>query len=188
MNDQSSHLPIHEWLIVLLFCILLCVLGGLAYGHRSDSITGSTAYQQLQMSSILSIKVEGAVAKPGTYQLPIGSLLIDAVTLAEPLDEADLTILKTNRPLQEHQTLIIPQKKWITIYIEGAVNTPGPLEVVSGTRYEDLLDLVDFLPTADQRSLRKKKRLLREGETVQISFRQLPTKKPKKSNPKKFIL
>lgn len=181
-SSQTSFLFVHEWMIVILFCLLLCILAILAYSRQPSSFTSSKSYQQLQITPLLKIKIEGAVAKPALYQLPKGSLLIEAITLAEPLAAADLSFLKANDRLEQNQTVIVPEKKWITIYVQGAVEGPGLLEVLEGTSYEDLLDLLSFLPDADYRALKKKKKRLREGETVQISFKQTAIKKAKNLN------
>lgn len=178
MNTSTEHLPITEWLIVCLFCLFLTLLGLLAYLQEpiKQKTTLTSPYQQ----SLLCIDVKGAVANPGIYQMPMGSYLADAISLANPLEEADLSFLKTNRQLNENQTLVVPLKKWLTIYIEGAVEAPGAFQVLSGTKIEDLLDYLVFKKEADLKCLRKKKRMLRDGETVQISYKQ---NKIRKSDP-----
>ncbi|TEB16431.1 ComE operon protein 1 [Pelotomaculum sp. FP] len=65
----------------------------------------------------LLIHVTGAVVKPGVYQLPAGSRIIDAVNKAGPTGEADLDVLKLATPVTDGQTIYVP--------VKGAAGQPG---------------------------------------------------------------
>jgi competence protein ComEA len=56
----------------------------------------------------LFIHVAGAVARPGVYQLPQGSRIIDAVQKAGPAADADLNSLKLAAPVTDGQTIYVP--------------------------------------------------------------------------------
>lgn len=58
----------------------------------------------------LLVHVAGAVAKPGVYQLPHGSRVIDAVNQAGPAAEAELDSLKLASPVTDGQTIYVPSK------------------------------------------------------------------------------
>jgi hypothetical protein len=59
----------------------------------------------------------------------------------------------------------------IAIFVEGAVQQPGPLTVPINTRVCDLKKYVTLQPEADPVFL-KKRRLLKEGETITIPWRK----------------
>jgi len=61
-------------------------------------------------SNDLFVHVAGAVEKPGVYQLPAGSRLIDAVNKAVPNSEADLNSLKLAAQVTDGQTIYVPVK------------------------------------------------------------------------------
>ncbi len=56
----------------------------------------------------LFVHVAGAVAKPGVYQLPQGSRIIDAVQMAGPAADAVLDSLKLAAPVADGQTIYVP--------------------------------------------------------------------------------
>lgn len=174
---KNSHLPVHEWCIIVLFCLILLALAGFALGRSKkgeDPIHSPLAEMPV---ALLEIKVEGAVVKPGVYRMPLSASLKDVLDQAELLPSADQSKLKWNRKLRHEQTIRIPERTWITIYIEGAVTQPGSLQILSGTRGQELADQLDVLPEADLKALRKKRQFLQQGDTITI-----PIKKKRKSN------
>jgi hypothetical protein len=168
---MSSKLPLHEWCIILLFCAILLVLAGFALGKKKQlpSLTISTEAPL----TVLQVKIEGQVAKPGLYRLPLRRSLKEIIDQAQPLPSADLSQLKWRRKLRDGQTIHIPERHWITIQIAGEVQQPGPLKIMSGTRCCELADQLKTLPTADLNSLRKKKRFLQEGDLVEVSAKKV---------------
>lgn len=58
----------------------------------------------------LLVHVTGAVTKPGVYQLPQGSRVIDAVNKAGPTGDAQLDALKLASPVIDGQTVYVPSK------------------------------------------------------------------------------
>lgn len=177
----STKLPLHEWCIVLLFCTILLILAAFALG-RQKSVPIVTIPSESPVT-FLQVKVKGQVAKPGTYRLPLHSNLKELMEFAEPLPSADLSQLKWRRQLQDGQTIHVPEQHWITIQMTGAVQQPGPLKILSGTRCCELADQLQVLPEADLRPLRKKNRFLREGESLDIPLRKL--KKSQSQNKEK---
>lgn len=170
-------LPLHEWCIILLFCTILLLLAGFALGHeKSIPVTSSSSES---IPSVLQVKIEGQVAKPGLYRFPLRTTIKELVEQAEPLPSADLSYVKWRKQLRDGQTIHIPERHEITIHLAGAVQEPGPLKILSGTRCCELADQLNVLPEADLKSLRKKKQFLQDGDVIEIPFLKKKGKKAK---------
>lgn len=172
MTSPPPKLPYYEWCIIILFSAIMLALAGLAFG-RQQSTPVSYAPPEPPPSA-LQVSIEGEVAKPGVYQLPLDATLRQLIEKGEPLAEADLSQLNPRKKLFDGQTIRIPRKRWITITVEGAVQEPGSYKILSGTRYQELTNQLQLSPEADLNAIRKKKRFLKDGETIRI-----PTKKDK---------
>jgi protein involved in polysaccharide export with SLBB domain len=173
---MSAKLPIHEWCIILLFCLILLVLAGFAF-NRPKPAFATILPSSEPIATILEVRIEGHVAKPGLYRLPLNAKLKDLLEQAQPLSSADLSQLNWRRKLRNGQTLHVPERRLITIQLAGAVCQPGPLLILSGTRCCELADQLQVLPEADLSAMRKKKRFLQEGDHIEI-----PVKRKKKNS------
>lgn len=172
---MTTKLPVHEWCVILLFCLILLALAGFALG-RPKSIPAAIALPSPSPASVnvLQVKIEGQVAKPGFYRLPLNATLKQLLDQAQPLSSADLSQLNWRRKLRDGQILRVPERHPITIYIAGAVQEPGPLQILSGTRYCELVDQLQVLLDADLKALSKKKGFVQEGDLIKV-----PAKKNK---------
>ncbi len=176
MPSMSSRLPFHEWLVVSLFCSVLLLLASFAFLGRSHAYSSQppspSSFSQSSLPETplthLEVKVEGAVAHPGVYRLPLKTSLKELLAQAEPLPTADLSELSWRKKLRDQQTVTVPEKREITIYLDGAVKKPGAIKILSGTRYQELLPQLDCLEEADLRAIKKKKKFLQEGACVYI--------------------
>lgn len=132
----------------------------------------------------IHVTIKGAVSKAGEYELKKGLLVKDLLALAGPLPDADLSKLKLEARLRDHQLVKIPQEQWITVHLKGAVVNPGTLKVKLGTALKDLPTLTELLPEANKEKLYKKRRL-KDGEVVEVVLIKVPSnsKKKQKSNP-----
>lgn len=167
---MSSRLPFYEWLIICLFCSLLLVLASFAFLGRTpvySSLSVELPLSEIPLSH-LEIKVEGAVAHPGVYRLPLNTSLKELMAQAELLPTADLSELPWRKKLRDQQTITVPERREITIYIDGAVKQPGAMQILSGTRCQELIDQLDLLPEADLRTLKRKRQFLQEGGCLYI--------------------
>lgn len=176
--NTTSKLPFHEWCIILLFCLILLALSAFALmGRRTIPLPKPVEPK----ASVLEVKIEGEVAHPGLYQLPLKSTLKELLAQAEPLPTADLSKLSLRKRLHDGQTVKIPEKKWITIQLAGLVQQPGPMKIMSGTRIQELVGELQLLPEADVKALSKRKSFLFEGDTIDV-----PAKKAKKAKANKL--
>lgn len=179
-NEDLSYLklPLHEWCIITLFCAILMVLAGWAFwGQQNQQLIAPASLEPEPSVTVLQVKIAGAVANPGIYQLPLNASLKDLIDQAQPLANADVSALKWRRKLRDGQTIIVPEKKPITIYLEGAVKQPGPYQILSGTRLLELADQLEVLPEADLKAIRKRRGFLREGDVVAVPFKKAKKKK-----------
>lgn len=168
---MRQKLPLHEWLIISLLIAIFFLLIGIAYIRESRSSLPSTDAPQELIDSYIYVTIRGAVVKPGSYALKRGATLKQLVELTPTLPEADLKGLKWHRPLRDGQIIHIPVKSLITIFLEGAVETEGAMQVFKGTRWEDLLTLVRFKAEADLKKLHKK-RYLKDQEVIHVPVKK----------------
>lgn len=176
-----AKLPLYEWCIITLFCAILLVLATLAFGRQEHTVPAAPPSPP---PAGMQIKVEGEVANPGIYELPLTGTLKELLAQAQPLPNADLSQLNWRRRLRDGQTIRIPVRKPITITIAGAVVEPGPMEILSGTRYQELADQLQVLPEADMTVLRKRRRIIQEGDVVTIPVKKKKGEKSIKSKEK----
>jgi len=168
---MTAKLPLHEWCIILLFCLILLALAGFALG-RSKSMPPSDISPPVPQVTVLQVKIEGQVAKPGLYRLPLNAKLKQLLEQAEPLPSADLSELNWRRKLHHNQTIHIPERRLITIQIAGAVQQPGPLQILSGIRYCELAEELLVLPDADLKAMRKRKGFVKEGDNIEVPIQK----------------
>ena len=82
----------------------------------------------------LLVHVAGAVAKPGVYQLPHGSRVIDAINQAGPAAEAELDSLKLASPVTDGQTIYVSMKPLTQAGSTASGSSPGsPVSSAAGT-------------------------------------------------------
>lgn len=159
----------HEWLAVAL---MLLSLGGFAcfsYNHYSESLPVACEAVLVEKETI-EVIVEGAVKRPGVHVLPCNSLLGAVLSQAEPLPEADLKGFRKNQKVRDGQIVRIPERPLITVYLTGAVETPGAKQVRQGTTVASILQLCALHPQADTKSLRGKRLLVNE-EHIHVPFK-----------------
>lgn len=122
--------------LVILVLVGIIIFGGgyrfaqmkerVAEENKADFEQGEAAGESETKNLI--IHVTGAVAKPGVYELPVGSRVIDAVNKAGPTGEADLDVLKLATQVIDGQTIYVPVKS--AAAQPGAVGTGPPAAAV----------------------------------------------------------
>lgn len=171
---MPPRLPVHEWLIVSLLIISLLLLSFVTLFWKKDS--PPVTQEQIELTNErIEVTVQGAVERPGMYELNKGCRLKELWKLCFPFSEADLRRFKPNSLLRDGQTIKVPLKEYIIVHLTGAVASTGPLRVLKGTALKELKHLSEFLPEADLEKLDKSRRL-KDQETIHI-----PYKKKKKS-------
>ncbi len=100
----------------------------------------------LPTPGLLRVHVTGAVLAPGVYELPAGSIVLDAITAAGgPLAEADQNALNLARLLRDGEQVLVPRQPTAGTPVEGqALSAPaatpatpsGPLNLNTATAAE----------------------------------------------------
>ena len=100
-----------QFLVILLVGVILFGAGyRLAQMKERAAENNKPVLEQEEIKENDGIKVHvaGAVARPGVYQLPRGSRIIDAVQMAGPAADAVLDALKLAAPVADGQTINVP--------------------------------------------------------------------------------
>lgn len=108
---SSSKLYPYEWFIVLLFVgtiTLISLYSWVNSERESKKEYGDSVWLE---SSLITIKIDGAVRFPGDYQVRRGSKLEEVLSQASPLEEADLSQLKKKKITRSRQKFHVPTKK-----------------------------------------------------------------------------
>lgn len=163
-----------EWLLVGSFLLILAslVLISQISARRAAAIV---QLHELKPEEPVDVAFEGAVARPGTYRIHPGTTLRQALKKARPKPQANLRDLDLDSRIEGPLRLTLLELEEITISLEGAVASPGPFRCPVKTRVCDLKTKIEFAPDADPAfltSFLKKRRQLRDGETLFIPLRK----------------
>lgn len=171
---QAPQLYVHEWLAVALIAGFLLLLTLIVICRRGDT----HLFEEKENSKLHYLKpqtidlyIDGAVAKPGSYQVKIGTLTRDVIAMAEPLPEADLRKIRPTSKARNGQSYTVATRPTITILISGSVKSEGSLTIPKGTRLCELTRYVQFKANADLEKINRK-RYLKDNESIFIPEKQ----------------
>ena len=69
IESKNQSLPLHEWSVVILFCLILITLASFAIlKPKSKTMVGGFS-QKIEEKGTINIKIEGAVSQPGIYSI-----------------------------------------------------------------------------------------------------------------------
>lgn len=159
-EGNSSTLLVHEWIAVVFILFLLLILTLMTFKTTNSEVLEFDPPHYVVEPNI-KIALEGAVENPGILEIKRGSTVRDALKLAKPLPEANVSKLKLDAKLRNGQTIKVPSSTQITINVDGL----GNFKVPRGTRLKDLPALLDLPETVD-RSQFNSKRVLKDNETL----------------------
>lgn len=173
---MKSQLKLTEWLGI--YCIFCAVVAAIAFSQRHPLFSSPTL-----PAGQLAAEIEGCVRHPGLYYFEQGSTLNDLLEKGGPLPEADLKGLRRKSLLKNGQLLFIKERPLITVFLEGAVENPGPRQVRKGMRRFELLATETLLEGATLSSVKGKNQPLKENEILKINtdLRRKPLDPPKDS-------
>jgi hypothetical protein len=164
MEDQiveKSFLPMREWAFVLIMLFVLSFLSTISFVKKSELC--------LSRIPTFEILVTGEVEKEQVLSLPHGATYADALAQVKLTKSADIDNLPFDAELKQGQIFVIPKSGVISIYLKGEVKSEGILYLTIGATFLDLQKNLDFKETADLKSLKRKRRKLKDGETVVIA-------------------
>lgn len=106
-----------QQLVILVLVGIILFGGGYRFAQMKDRAAeeNKAAFERSEVAGDSKTKdvlihVTGAVTKPGVYQLPEGSRVIDAINKAGPTGEANLDVLKLATIVTDGQTIYVPVK------------------------------------------------------------------------------
>jgi DNA uptake protein ComE-like DNA-binding protein len=170
-KDTRPALMVHEWLAITTIIGFLGMLTTISIVRTTPPLTPDKEHAHLIVNPFIKISIEGAVEHPGSYNFKKGARVKDALAEAKPLPEADLKRINLEAKLRKGQIIHLPKIELLTIYIQGAVDKPGALQVPKGTRLIDLIKTVSFPKNAVLEPLQKKRRL-RDNEVIHIKIKK----------------
>lgn len=163
---MNKSLASSEWFLAASLLAIMASLAAIAKINSGKAFSQIEIYEAAQPKTVV-VSVQGAVAKPGNYQIELGSSLIETARKAKPSRFANLQNLALEKSPDGTLTLNIKELSEIEITITGSVQNPGSVRLPAGSRLCDLKSKIQCCDQAD-RAFLKSRRLLRDGEKVEI--------------------
>jgi hypothetical protein len=150
---------------IIVVMLLMTVFAAFKYNfHDSFALSSTFHYAQNRVEAT----VKGAVVHSGVYSLPKEMSLKELLEIAELTDEGDVRRFNLQRTVQQGRAINIPKRPMITLRLSGAIRSGEEvLTVPQGTKVEELINRIVLNEDADVRVL-KKKRKIKEGESIYI--------------------
>lgn len=150
MEKAQPRLPAHEWAAVITFLTILAFIAVLnLWVNRRDSQLSLPNHT----TNVVTITIEGAVLNPGTYKVQKGEKLSSIMEKAGLLHDADVSSLNLQSSLKSDEIVIIPQKKMLTVFLEGNVTPRGAFKLEANSTLHDLFKSLDKTPPQKDRKL-----------------------------------
>jgi cell division protein YceG involved in septum cleavage len=161
MEKSTPSLPAHEWAAVTVFITILSLIVILNFFvNKRDPYLTLPAHS----TDEIFVSVEGAVTNHGSIKVKKGARLGDVINISGPLQHADLSEVNRSKILKEDQMILIPDKKMITVFLEGDITPRGAYQVEKGTTMQQL-----YRQLSKEISLTKRQdRVLKNEEVVKI--------------------
>jgi hypothetical protein len=171
-EEASSGLTISDWLAVAFIVSLLLTLTVVVFVRRPSHTPADLAEaRSLAPPLLVEVTIEGAVQLPGTYSLSKGALIEELFKQAQPLPEADLRQFTGKEKLNRSKHILIPEMRWITVYVQGAVKNPGPMILPENSKMSDLIKRISLKEEANTKPL-PKRQVLTDQQIISIPARQ----------------
>jgi competence protein ComEA len=105
MQTRRARSILAAIVVVVVFVFILAV----TRSERSRELV--LQIEPIDLSNEVTVYVGGAVSDPGLYSLPRGSRVNEAVDLAGPLDDADLSALSLATVIRDEDSIVIPEQR-----------------------------------------------------------------------------
>ncbi len=156
-------LSLPEWLFVVTLSLFITFLAITSYIHNKRLPPTE--------QPLVSVLVTGAVTEEKQLQLPLGASVADVLSSVTLTAEAALEKLLLRPQLKQNSVVIIPVRGYVSIYLQGAVIRKGVHLFPEGATYKHLVEEPLFLQNADLKNIKRRRRLLKEGESITIPTR-----------------
>ena len=121
---------------------------------------------------MISVYVVGEIKDAKVVRTWSGATVSDVVGYVQFTEMADLNKLVFDAPVSQGQILVIPRKGVLSVFVSGAVAKNELFLFEDGATFLDLKERIKFDQKADVRAFARKRRALKDGETVFIKFRK----------------
>lgn len=148
-------------LILIIFSLLIIAKTA---AFRSSSDFGLDVIPE---KSLVAVQIQGAVARPGEYRVPIGTELKKVLSKAKLKKFANLRQLDFNQTIREPISFEIAELQEIKIQVDGAVKNSLFLVLPIGSRVCDLKEKISLEEWATPDAL-KSRRMLLDGEVFTV--------------------
>lgn len=163
MKSNDLLLP-REWVIVVIFILLLLGISLLSLSRSSFELHPPIVHSP---SEQLTVRVAGAVARPGIYTVAKEGAIALLLAQSDPLPTALLSQKIKIQHKNKEALLHIPSQEGLFITVKGAIKEEGEYCIPHKTRICDLSKHLLLSEDADPQFL-KRKRFLKEGEIITI--------------------
>lgn len=116
----------------------------------------------------IAVEISGAVAKPGVYEVRMGSPIKKILAKARPKPNANLRDIDLEAPVNASTTLEIQSLETIKVRIYFEKEFLQELEIAHSTRLSELKSKIQ-LPKGANLTTFKSRRLLKDGEVISLS-------------------
>ncbi len=161
---QNAALLLHERAVVVLMLLILATIGTITFSERSKHAK--------ERSDALCVRVIGEVEEETVVQVCSGATVADALASITFTEFADPQKLTYDMRLVKDQVVVVPKKGSLSIFVNGAVEKEELLSFEEGATFLDLRKKVHLQNSADSKAFFRKRRKLKEGETITIAFKK----------------
>ncbi|MBI5272487.1 MAG: SLBB domain-containing protein [Chlamydiia bacterium] len=155
-----------EWFVVGALSVLLSALVCVSQLQKQRKMILLSTLPA-ETVRLCSVKLSGAVQKPGIYEVSSGTRVRDVLRQGRIARYADIQGIDLDLPVDGFLEIAVPELEWISVRVEGAISNPGVFSLPKRARLCDLKAKIHYLSDADKTILRSR-RLLQHGETVVI--------------------
>ncbi len=166
LSSTTKSLQFSEWILVSSVLLLLTSFVVIAQCHAHRRASQLKIFLDA-VESMATVSIDGAVLKPGSYSVSLGTCLGDVIKKSRPKRFADLRSIDTASLVNADLSLSIGELSMIRVHVLGSGVGAVDLEVPAGTRVCDLKSKIQCSPMADRSAL-KSRRLLKDGEEICI--------------------
>ncbi len=154
---------------LILVCSLLLILSSVLGIAKINASCASTllATTPLPSHTPCLVRIEGAVAKPGLYEVPPGTPIQKVLSKSRPKRFANLKKIDLAGRVEKEMDLVVEELTEIEVVVQGAIAEPIQLTVPAGTRVCDLKSKIALKEGADL-TIFKSRRMLKDGEIIEV--------------------
>lgn len=167
LSQSNERLTLTEWTGVFFLSGIFLTFTLITYSQEALRQSDDVRTPYFPYNQTIEVYIEGAVINAGRYEMKKGDTLKKLLEQACPTREADLRKLKLHAKLRQGQSVRVPVREMITIYVEGEGRAQGAYLIPKGTKRNEVAKYLDLLPGSDIQPIKGSK-ILKNGEKITI--------------------